>query len=106
MIREMLMAKLEVGIIMGSILVNFLICSEMRSKVVLRLIGAIPNVFCVNMGLICHILAQIEIFRKYAKIGSVGGGVDLRHCAHAYGSHEHRWVRSTLRSLSEFSRIF
>ena len=25
--------------------------------------------------------------------------LNLRHCAHAYGSREHRWVRSTLRIL-------
>ena len=67
----MVEAKLEVGIIMGSILVNFLICSEMCSKVVLRLIGVVLDAFCIDMGLICRKTAQNEIFEKCAKIGSV-----------------------------------
>ena len=82
-------AKLEVGIIMGSILVNFLICSGMCSKVVLRLVGAILNAFCTNMGLICHILAEIEIFRKCAKIGSVSGECFAPICAHVSRRHVH-----------------
>ena len=57
-------AKLEVGIIMGSILVNFLMFAGMCSKAVLSLAGGILNAFCTRMGLICHILAEIEIFRK------------------------------------------
>ena len=62
---------------MGSILLNFLICSEMCSKVVLRLTGAILNGFCTNLGIICDILAEIENFRKCAKIFSVSSGVDF-----------------------------
>ena len=82
-------AKLEVGIIMGSILVNFLICSEMGSKVVLRLIGAILNAFCTNMGLICHILVEIQNFRKCAKIRSVSGEFFAPICVHVSRRHVH-----------------
>ena len=82
-------AKLEVGIIKGSILVNFLICSEMCSKVVLRLIRAIMNAFCTNMGLFCHILAEIEIFRKCAKIRSVSGECFAPICVHVSRRHVH-----------------
>ena len=70
-IREISKGKLEVGIIKGSILVKFLMCSGMCSKVVLRLAGAILDAFCINMGLICRKTAQNEIFEKCAKIGSV-----------------------------------
>ena len=46
----MVEAKLEVGIIKGSILMKFFMCSEMCSKVVLRLVGVILNAFCINLG--------------------------------------------------------
>ena len=50
---------------------DFLICSGMHSKVVLSHTRAILNALCTNMGSICRMAAEIEIFRKCAKIGSV-----------------------------------
>ena len=69
------------------ILDDFLIWTEMCSKVVLRLVGAILNAFCLNMGLICHILAEIEIFRKCTKIRSVSGECFAPICAHVSRRH-------------------
>ena len=83
------MAKLEVGIIKGSILVIFSICSGMHSKVVLSLAGAILNAFLTRMGSICYMLAEIEIFRKCAKIGSVSGECFAPICAHVSRRHVH-----------------
>ena len=89
----MVSAKLEVGIIMGSIWVNLLIYSGMCSKVVLRLVGAILNEFCTNMGLICHILAEIENFKKCAKIRSVSGECFAPICVHVSRRHVHSAIR-------------
>ena len=61
----------------------------MCSKVVVRLGGVILNAFCTRMSSICHILAQIEIFRKCAKIGSVSGECFAPICAHVSRRHVH-----------------
>ena len=66
-IREISKGKLEVGIIKGSILVKFLMCSGMCSKVVLRLAGAILNAFCINLGSIYRRAAEIEILENARK---------------------------------------
>ena len=58
---------MEVSIMKGLILKMFLICSGMHSKVVLGLAEAILHAFCTRMGSICHILAEIEIFKNERK---------------------------------------
>ena len=56
---------------------------------VLRLIGAILNAFCTNLGLIYYILAEIGIFRKCAKIRSVSGECFAPICVHVSRRHVH-----------------
>ena len=56
---------------------------------VLRLIGAILNAFCTNLGLIYYILAEIGIFRKCAKIRSVSGECFAPICVHMSRRHVH-----------------
>ena len=68
---------------------DFFMCSGMCSKLVLRLVGAIPNAFCTILGLICRRAAQNEIFKKCAKIGSVSGECFAPICAHVSRRHVH-----------------
>ena len=99
-------ANLEVGLIIGSILVILLMCSETHSKVVLRLGGAILNAFCANMGSISHIIGEIEIFRKCAKIRSVSGECFAPICVHVSRRHVLSVISRPHGSLSECLGIF